>query len=484
MFLKNQYEDPLVKEIKSKKFMSLFEARKRIFPQYVKGKFRKIKSVLNIIFLSIYLFFPLLRFDRGPDAPNQAILFDFPHSKFYFFFIEIWPQEIYYLAGVLIIAAITLFFVTSLFGRIWCGYACFQTVWTDIFIAIERFFQGDRNERILLDRKNNFEKFYKKFLTHLTWILVGIVTGFGFTCYFTDAFQLIKDFSNLEFSWTTIGWITGIAASTYIMAGFAREQVCTYMCPYARFQSAMFDEDTLVITYDKNRGEPRGKYKQGDSFENRGDCIECKQCVVVCPVGIDIRNGLQMECIACGLCIDACDNVMEKVGRPKGLIRYDTEKNLLNPSIKNKFRFLKPRTLYYSVILSVICGIMIFNLAVKPTLETEIIPDRNPLFVTLSDGSVRNGYIVKISNKTHEKKTFEIKITSPAEAIFKVQSYEGIDAQNLPVDSDSVGQFKIYTILPKELLENNIEGRGFIDFVVKDKANNEEMKIQAIFIGK
>lgn len=336
----------------------------------------------------------------------------------------------------------------------------------------------------MLDRKNNFEKFYKKFLTHLTWILVGIVTGFGFTCYFTDAFQLIKDFSNLEFSWTAIGWITGIAASTYIMAGFAREQVCTYMCPYARFQSAMFDEDTLIITYDKNRGEPRGKYKQGDSFENRGDCIECKQCVVVCPVGIDIRNGLQMECIACGLCIDACDNVMEKVGRPKGLIRYDTEKNLLNPSIKNKFRFLKPRTIYYSVILSVICGIMIFNLAVKPTLETEIIPDRNPLFVTLSDGSVRNGYIIKISNKTHEKKTFEIKITSPAEASFKVQSYEGIDAQNLPVDSDSVGQFKIYTILPKELLENNIEGRGFIDFVVKDKTSNEEMKIQAVFIGK
>jgi cytochrome c oxidase accessory protein FixG len=464
--------------------MKLFEARKRLFPQSVKGKIRKIKSILNFVFLSVYLFSPFLRFDRGPSSPDQAILIDFSNNKFYFFFIEIWPQEIYYLAGILIIAAITLFFVTSLFGRIWCGYACFQTVWTDIFIALERLFQGDRNARIILDRKNTFKKFYKKSLTHLSWIVVGLITGIGFSCYFTDAFALIKDFYNLQFHLASTCWIIGIALSTYIMAGFAREQVCTFMCPYARFQSAMFDEDTLIITYDKNRGETRGKFKQGDSFENRGDCIDCKQCVVVCPTGIDIRDGLQMECIACGLCVDACDNIMEKIGRPKGLIRYDTEKNLLNPNAKNKFRFLKPRTLYYSVILSAVCGLMLFNLISKPTLEVDMIQNRNPLFVTLSDGSTRNGYTIKIANKTHEKKVFKISILEPREAIFKVQSYEGIDADNLPIEQDSVGQFKIYVMLPQSFLDKSIDGRSFVDFVIEDKASDEKKKIQAIFISK
>ncbi len=459
----------------------LFEAKKRLYPQSVKGRFRKIKSVLSVIFLSIYLFLPLLRFDRGVDAPNQAVLIDFPHSKAYFFAIEIWPQEVFYLAGILIIAAVALFFVTSLFGRIWCGYACFQTVWTDIFIAIERFFQGDRNERILLDRRKNFEKFWRKSLTHSCWILVGIITGIGFVGYFVDSIDLVKNLLILQFDWTALGWITGIAASTYIMAGFAREHVCTYMCPYSRFQSAMFDENTLIITYDQKRGEPRGKLKQGETFENRGDCIDCKQCVVVCPTGIDIRNGLQMECIACGLCVDACDNVMEKIGRPKGLIRYDTEKNLLNPSPQNKFKFLKPRTFCYSAILLLVCSLVMHGLIAKATLEVGAIPDRNPLFVTLSDGSVRNGYTIKIMNKTHEKKVFALEVVEPAEAVIKAQ---GVDVQNVSVDQDSVGTFKIYAILPREFLAKNAEGRNFLNLVVKDVAGAEEKKIQAVFISK
>jgi cytochrome c oxidase accessory protein FixG len=462
----------------------LFEAKKRLYPQNVKGRFRKIKSALNVIFLSIYLFLPFLRFDRGDAAPNQAVLIDFPNSKAYFFSIEIWPQEVFYLAGILIIAAVALFFVTSLFGRIWCGYACFQTVWTDIFIVIERFFQGDRNERILLDRRKNFEKFYRKFLTHLSWILVGIVTGIGFVGYFVDVTDLIKNLVTLQFDPTPLGWITGIAASTYVMAGFAREHVCTYMCPYSRFQSAMFDENTLIITYDQKRGEPRGKYKQGDTFENRGDCIDCKQCVVVCPTGIDIRNGLQMECIACGLCVDACDNVMEKIGRPKGLIRYDTEKNLLNPNPQNKFKFFKPRTIWYAAILLLAGSLVMRGLIAKATLEVDAIPDRNPLFVTLSDGSVRNGYTIKILNKTHEKKVFSLEVSSPIETEIKVQSYEEVSAHNLPVDQDSVGTFKIYAILPKEFLAKNVEGRNFLNFVVKDKSGVEEKKIQAVFISR
>ncbi|NBV05953.1 MAG: cytochrome c oxidase accessory protein CcoG [Proteobacteria bacterium] len=461
----------------------LFEAKKRLYPQNVKGRFRKIKSILNIVFLSIYLLFPLIRFDRGEGAPNQAILIDLSNGKAYFFGIEIWPQEVFYLAGILIIAAITLFFITSLFGRIWCGYACFQTVWTDIFIVIERFFQGDRNDRIILDRRNSFEKFWRKFATHICWILASLITGIGFASYFNDAFDLLKNLISLQIGFVALGWILGIAAATYIMAGFAREHVCTYMCPYSRFQSAMFDENTLIITYDKNRGEPRGKHKQGETFENRGDCIDCKQCVVVCPTGIDIRNGLQMECIACGLCVDACDNVMEKIGRPKGLIRYDTEKNLLNPSAKNKFRFFRFRTFYYCAILLIVSGLMIFSLATKSVLDANIVSDRNPMFVTLSNGSVRNGYAIKIMNKTHEKKTFELSISSPEEAEIKFQSFDQSSEKNIFVDHDSIETFKVYVILPKSFVEKNTEGRSLIDFVIKDKSSSEIKKLQAVFVS-
>ncbi len=461
----------------------LFEAKKRLYPQKVKGRFRKIKSILNVIFLGIYLFTPLLRFDRGIGAPNQAILIDFTNSKAYFFAIEIWPQEAIYLAAILIIAAIALFFVTSLFGRIWCGYACFQTVWTDIFIAIERFFQGDRNNRIILDRRNSFEKFWRKALTHLFWIIASLITGFGFVSYFVDIFELAKNFLALQFDFTIIAWISGITASTYVMAGFAREHVCTYMCPYSRFQSAMFDENTLIITYDQKRGEPRNKLKQGDVLQKKGDCIDCKLCVVVCPTGIDIRNGLQMECIACGLCVDACDGVMEKIGRQKGLIRYDTEKNLLNPLPQNKFKFLKPRTFAYSTILLIVSSLLIFSLSTKSLLEIDAIPDRNPLFVKLSDGSIRNGYTIKIMNKTHQQKDFELLIAAPIEAEIKLQSFNEIDVKNISVEPDSVKTFKVYVILPKSFLARNSEGRNFIDLLVRDKLGMESKKIQAVFIS-
>ena len=460
---------------------NFFEAKKRLYPQNVKGRLRKLKWILNTFFLSVFFLTPLIRFTRAGYAPNQAVLFDFPGSKFYFFIIEIWPQEVYYLAGILIIAAIALFFVTSLFGRIWCGYACFQTVWTDIFIALERLFQGDRNDRILLDRRKNFEKFWRKSLTHLSWIIVSLLTGWGFVCYFNDAFILTKNIFAGNASFAVWGWILGIAGMTYVMAGFAREHVCTYMCPYARFQSAMFDQNTLIITYDEKRGEPRGKMKHGEDFKNRGDCIDCKQCVVVCPTGIDIRNGLQMECIACGLCVDACNNVMEKIGLPKGLIRYDTLNHLLDPIPEKKFKILKPRTFFYTIILTVVCGILLRNLILKPTLETLAIPDRNPIFVTLSDGSIRNGYTIKIMNKTHEKKTFHLKAVAPNEVILKAPN---ADLNRVEVAADEVESIKVYAILPKEIVNKNEEGRALIDFVLTDDDKGEEEKIQAVFIGK
>ncbi len=461
----------------------LFEKQKRIFPQSIKGRFRRLKWLLSAIFLSIYCFAPFLRFDRGPSAPNQAILIDISNSRLYFFFIEIWPQEIYYLAGILILAAVILFFITSLFGRVWCGYACFQTVWNDIFYAVEKIFQGDRNARILLDRKNSFEKFYKKFLTHAVWILISLITGITFAGYFNDAFLLTKNLFNGQISLNVLYWILGITVSTYIMAGFAREQVCNLMCPYARFQSAMFDRDTLIITYDEKRGEPRGKLTK-DAVRTSGDCIDCKQCVVVCPQGIDIRNGLQMECIACGLCVDACDEVMEKIGLPKGLIRYDTEANLKEPNAKNKFHILKPRTFYYATILLIVSFVMIHSLSTKPTLEISAIPDRNPLFVKLSDGSIRNGYTLKISNKTHGDKVLSFKLLKPQEAEIKVESYEGVSADNLPVKAEEVRGFKIYISLPPEFLEKVAEENIFLDAVVIDSSSLEEYKVRIVFVGR
>lgn len=472
----------------------LFEARKRLYPQSAKGRFRKLKWLLNTIFLSIYCLSPFLRFDRGPSASGQAILIDISNSRLYFFFIEIWPQEVYYLAGILILAAVILFFVTSLFGRVWCGYACFQTVWNDIFYAVEKLFQGDRNSRILLDRKNSFAKFYKKFLTHVTWILISLITGFTFVCYFNDAFALTKNLLHGEIGLNILWWILGIAGATYIMAGFAREHVCTFMCPYSRFQSAMFDRDTLIITYDEKRGEPRGKLVHNDlrkkdislsagDTKTNGDCIDCKQCVVVCPQGIDIRNGLQMECIACGLCVDACDEVMEKIGLPKGLIRYDTEAHLQEPKKTNKFRILKPRTFYYATIILAVSFVMLHSLIVKPSLEVSAIPDRNPLFVKLSNGAIRNGYTLKISNKTHSDKVFSFKFLQPQEAEIKVQSYEEVGAEHLPVQAEETRSFKIYVSLPPEFLEKMTQENIFLSGIITDKSSLEEHKIEMVFVG-
>ncbi len=461
----------------------LFEAKKRLYPQAAKGRFRRLKWILNSVFLSIYTLTPFLRFNRGVGAPDQAILIDLANSRAYFFNIEIWPQEVYYFMGILIIAAVALFFVTSLFGRIWCGYACFQTVWTDIFIGCEKLFQGDRNARILLDRKNNFKKFYKKSLTHLSWIFISLITGFAFVSYFNDVFVLIKNALNFTVSFNVLGWILGIAAATYIMAGFAREHVCTYMCPYARFQSAMFDRNTLIITYDEKRGEPRNKYKQGESFANRGACIDCKQCVVVCPTGIDIRNGLQMECIACGLCVDACDEVMDKIGQPRGLIRYDTENNLEIPSPQNRFRLLKPRTFYYGGILLLVSFLMIRSLVIKPTLEASAIADRNPLFVTLSDGSIRNGYNLKIANKTHQIHNYQVSVISPASAQLKVLGYTDSDENNFPIHSEDIKNFKIYITLPSEYLSAQTQDEIRVKLLIKSD-NQEEKNVDLVFVWK
>jgi cytochrome c oxidase accessory protein FixG len=424
--------------------IQLFKKQEKIYPRRVWGTFRKLKWVAMGVLLAIYYGAPWLRWHRGGQSPDQAILIDLNHTRAYFFGIEIWPQEVYYITGLLILAAVGLFFVTSLFGRVWCGYACPQTVWTDLFVWVERIVQGDRNARKKLDDSSwTLTKIYKKGLTHFIWLFIGLCTGGAWVFYFNDAPTLLDQIIHFDVPWSVGGWIIGLTFSTYLMAGFAREQVCTYMCPYARFQSAMFDKDTLIIAYDTPRGEPRGKHKAGDSWEGKGHCIDCDSCVVVCPMGIDIRQGLQMECIACGLCVDACNNVMEKVGLPKGLIRYDTES-------KQPFHPWRPRTFWYGGIILLVGVLMLYSVCTRSPLELNVIHDRNPLFVTLSDGSVRNGYNITIINKHHEDTHYALTVQGIENAEIRVQASSDIPADNLPVFADSVGHFRVFLTAPKQ----------------------------------
>lgn len=427
--------------------MQYFAKQEKVYPKRVWGRYRKLKWVAMIVTLGIYYLTPFIRWNRGPNAPDQAVLIDLNHAKAYWFWIEIWPQEVYILTGILILAAIGLFFVTSLFGRVWCGYFCPQTVWTDLFVWVERIVQGDRNARKKLHNAPwTFDKIKKIGLTHFIWLVIAWCTAGSFVLYFNDAPTLVHDFLTFDVSPTVLMFVAGLTFSTYLMAGFAREQVCTYMCPYARFQSAMFDRDTLVIGYDEERGEPRGKHKKGDSWEGRGHCIDCTACVQVCPTGIDIRDGLQMECIACGLCVDACNNIMDKVGLPRGLIRYDTT-NHMQAEIKGgeeKFRFLRPRTIYYMAVIALVGSVMLYSLITRSPLELHVLHDRNPVFVQLSSGEIRNGYVIKILNKTHHHQTYKLSVDGVPNPRISVKAAGDVDANDLYVPADSVGSYRVY----------------------------------------
>lgn len=424
-----------------------FAKQEKIYPKRVWGRYRKLKWAAMIITLGIYYLTPFIRWDRGPNAPDQAVLIDLANARAYWFWIEIWPQEVYILTGILILAAIALFFVTSLFGRVWCGYLCFQTVWTDLFVWVERIVQGDRNARKKLQEGPwTWDKVRKIAVTHFIWLVIAWCTAGSFVLYFTDAPTLVRSFFEFDVSTTVLGFIGGLTFSTYLMAGFAREQVCTYMCPYARFQSAMFDRDTLIIGYDEQRGEKRGKHKKGESWEGRGHCIDCTACVQVCPTGIDIRDGLQMECIACGLCVDACNNIMDKIDLPRGLIRYDTV-NHMEAEVKGgkeQFKFWRPRTFYYGGILATVGLVMLAALITRAPLELHVLHDRAPLFVQLSSGEIRNGYVIKILNKTHEHRSYELTLDGLEKAQIEVKAAGDVSADNLYVPADSVGTYHVF----------------------------------------
>jgi cytochrome c oxidase accessory protein FixG len=405
----------------------LYEARAKIYPQRVNGVYRRIKWAVLFITLGIYYFTPFLRWDRGPDAPSQAVLIDLPNSRFYFFFIEIWPQEIYHLTGLLIIAAMVLFLMNALAGRIWCGYLCPQTVWTDLFQTIERWCEGDRREHHQRDRGGwSAERVARAGAKHFLWLMVAWWTGGAWVLYFADAPTLVHDLATLRAPFVAYAWIGILTFTTYVLAGYMREQVCLYMCPWPRIQAALTDEHALNVTYRYDRGEPRVSVKKSMALRGQGlpvgDCIDCLQCVHVCPTGVDIRQGPNLGCIQCGLCIDACDAVMAKVGRPARLIAYDTDLNIKHrqEGTAPEYRFMRLRTALYAVIIAAVGGVMTFALITRTAQSISVLHDRNPIFVRLSDGAIRNAYTVRIANKRAERRAFTLNMTGLSGSLLDV----------------------------------------------------------------
>ena len=461
---------------------SLYKKREKLYPKKVGGTFRRLKWVALFVLLGIYYFIPWLRWDRGPGQPDQGVLVDFENARFYFFFIEIWPQEIYFITGLLILAALGLFLATSLFGRVWCGFACPQTIWTDLFIAVERFFEGDRNARMRLDKKPwSFEKIWKKSAKHITWLLIAFATGGAWILYFHDAPTIFRDFFTGHAPATSYIFSAILTFTTYSLAGHMREQVCTYMCPWPRIQAALTDEDALNVTYRYDRGEPRGAHKKGTSWEGRGDCIDCRQCVAVCPVGIDIRKGPQLECIGCALCIDACDAIMDKVERPRGLIAFDTDTNIqrrLNGE-KTRIRLIRTRTVLYAALFILIGSIMLWALLVRSTLDVNVQRDRIPNYVKLSDGGVRNGYTVKVLNKATEARTIEVSIEG-LDGQLQLAGHTPESPLILTVPADETIDYRIYVAIPAEA---GLPNRNEFSFIVSDTNSDDVGSSRAVFIS-
>ncbi len=374
----------------------LYEVREKIHPRSVSGWFANWRISLVLLTQLLYYGLPWV-----PWQGRQAVLFDLINRKFYLFDLVLWPQDFIWLAGLLIISALSLFLFTAVAGRLWCGYACPQTVYTELFMWIERACEGNHIQRKKLESMPwNAQKLLRRGSKHLLWAALALWTGFTFVGYFTPIEALASEVAQWQLGpWETF-WILFYGFSTWGFAGFMREQVCKYMCPYARFQSVMFDPDTLVITYDYKRGEPRGARKKGQEASGLGDCVDCSICVQVCPTGIDIRNGLQYMCIGCAACIDACDQVMAKVGLPKGLIRYSTEN-----AIEGKYtdahiwrHSLRPRTLVYALLLTGIVGAFLYTLAERIPLRVDVIRDRRTLSRETPDGQVENLYRLQIIN--------------------------------------------------------------------------------------
>ncbi|BDW86812.1 cytochrome c oxidase accessory protein CcoG [Roseicyclus marinus] len=426
----------------------LYAAREPVFPKRVYGRFRNLKWVIMLVTLGIYYVTPWIRWDRGSELPDQAVLLDLANRRFFFFWIEIWPHEFYFVAGLLIMAGLGLFLFTSALGRVWCGYSCPQTVWTDLFFTVERWIEGDRNARLRLwNAKWDVHKWRLRLTKWVVWLLIAVATGGAWVFYFADAPTLMGQLVTGQAASVAYITIAILTATTFVFGGFMREQVCIYMCPWPRIQAAMMDEDTITVAYRDWRGEPRGK---GKDRENLGDCIDCYACVNVCPVGIDIRDGQQLECITCALCIDACDDIMAKVGKPRGLIDYmaltdEANERAGNPKKSVWKHIFRLRTIIYTALWSAIGIGLTVLLFVRSDIDVTVAPVRNPQFVVLSDGSIRNTYDVRIRNMTHDESAFAITLVSDQPLQVELEGQTG-NTVDVPLNSTHLQ--RVYIIAP------------------------------------
>ena len=427
----------------------LYAAREPIFPRRVHGRFRTLKWWIMAVTLGVYYITPWIRWDRGPALPDQAVLVDLANRRFYFFFIEIWPQEFYFVAGLLIMAGLGLFLFTSALGRVWCGYFCPQTVWTDLFVLTERWIEGDRNKRVKLwNAKWDARKTRLRLTKWALWLAIAVATGGAWVFYFADAPTLLVNLLTLNAHPAAYSTILVLTLTTFVLGGFMREQVCIYMCPWPRIQAAMMDEDTLTVAYREWRGEPRGKHRKSEGAAELGDCIDCFACVNVCPMGIDIRDGQQLACITCGLCIDACDDVMDKIGKPRGLIDYmalsDETRERAGAAPKSAWRHVfRVRTILYTTLWTAVGVGLIVALFVRSDIDMTVAPVRNPIYVTMSDGSIRNTYEVRVRNMHGEDRAFKITVT-PSD-IYTV-SIEGDETGVFEVPADSTELKRVYVV--------------------------------------
>ena len=438
--------------------LGVYEKRKSVFPKAIDGRFRRLKWAIMAVTLSIYYITPWLRWDRGPYAPDQAVLVDIAHRRFFMFDIEIWPHEFYFVAGLLVMAGIGLFLLTSAVGRAWCGYACPQTVWTDLFQHVERLIDGDRNAQFrLLNAPWGPVKIARRLLKWVIWLGIAFWTGGAWIMYFADAPTLVVDFWTGQAAPVAYMAVFVLTMTTFIFGGFMREQVCIYMCPWPRIQTAMMDEKSLLVTYKDWRGEPRGSLKQAMEHPGAiGDCVDCNQCVAGCPTGIDIREGPPIGCITCALCFDACARVMAQVGRPRGLIDYvtldDAEKEKAGqPPAPMRKALFRPRTIAYFTVWSCIGIAMLFALGNRTRLDISAQHDRNPLFVRMSDGSVRNSYTVKLRNMESRPRTVSVAMDGvPDAAMWQSESSREKATRAITVDlaPDAVTKLRLFVVSP------------------------------------
>lgn len=457
----------------------------KIYVQQVLGKYRHLKNRFAMLLLLFYFFIPWLRWDRGLNNPSQAVLIDLPKRQGYFFDIQIWSEEIFYITAILIIAAFSLFLCTAIFGRLWCGFACPHTVFVDLFIKIEAFFQGDMNARIKLDTQEMSRlKICKIVSTHLSWLIVSFAFAFGWVCYFYDAPQLVRNICNITLGSNPTGWLIAITASTYFFAGFMREKVCTYFCPYGRFQSVMLDDDSLVVTYHGWRGEPR--WQKAKQQNIKGDCVNCNRCVFVCPMGIDIRDGLQLQCIGCGLCVDACNEVMHKLHQPLNLIAYDSinSTKILQEGNAKKINILRPKVLLYAFMITMASFLLVRALANKSSFLMFVERERGALFTITPDGKVRNSYRLYVANKSLNEQTICLKIAGIDDVDVQMQQLNSYLDNNanwcFAISAQSENNFNMFLKVDKTQFHYNESPIHFIAW----NQNQKIVQVDSIFVSK